>query len=64
MNDEIVEEIHQIRERLYEETKEMSLEERQRRTRAASRWVQERIVEQRAEKHGGVFWAKTLGETR
>ncbi len=50
MNDEIVEEIHQIRERLYEETKEMTPEERRAKSHAASCWVQQQIAERRARK--------------
>lgn len=50
MNDEIVEEIHQIRARLYEETKDLTNEERIATTRAASQEVRERIAQIRASK--------------
>lgn len=50
MNDEIVEEIHQIRARLYEETKDLTDEERIATTRAASLEVRKRIAKIRASK--------------
>lgn len=50
MNDQIVDEVHHIRERLYEETKNMTTEERREKTRAASQWVREQIAQRRVEK--------------
>ena len=50
MNDEIVEEIHQIRDQLYEEMKDMSTEARKAKAHTASEWVQQRIAECRERK--------------
>lgn len=50
MNDEIVNEVRHIRERLYEETKNMTTEERREKTRAASQWIREQIAQRRVEK--------------
>lgn len=44
MNDEIVEEIHQIRKKTYEETKNMSPKELIEYYHNSSLWVQERIA--------------------
>ena len=48
MNDEIMDEIRQIRERLYEEEMNMTTEERIAKTRAASDWVMQQVAEFRA----------------
>ncbi|MGL4944060.1 MAG: hypothetical protein ACRC46_12815 [Thermoguttaceae bacterium] len=45
--DEYVEEIHQIRARLYEESKSLTCEQRREKTHAASAWVRQRIAELR-----------------
>ncbi len=50
MNDEIVEEVHQIRERLYEEMKSLTPEERIAKTRTTSQDVRRRIAQIRASK--------------
>ena len=51
MNDEIIEEVHRIRECLYEETKMLTPDERRQKAHAASSWVQERIAEYRTRKN-------------
>ena len=48
MKDEIVEEIRRIRKSLYEESKEMTYEQRREKAHAASNWIQQRIAECRA----------------
>ena len=48
MNDEVMEEIRQIRERFYEESKNMTVEELRTQTRADSDWVMQRVAEYRA----------------
>jgi len=48
MNDEIMEEIRQIRERFYEESKNMTVEELRTQTRADSDWVMQQVAEFRA----------------
>ena len=53
MNDEIVDEIHQIRACLYQETKDMTFEERKAKAHAASEWVQQQIAECRGRKVDG-----------
>ncbi len=50
MNDEIVEEVHRIRERLYEEMKSLTSEERIAKTRIASQNVRAQIAKRRAQK--------------
>ena len=50
MNDEIVEEIHQIRKKTYEETKNMSSKELIEYYHQSSEWVQQQIAECRAKK--------------
>ena len=54
MNDEIMEEIRQIRERLYEEELNMTTEERIAKTRAASDWVMQQVAEFRARRSAGI----------
>ncbi len=50
MNDEIVEEIHKIRRKTYEETKNMSPKELIEYYHRSSEWVQQRSAECRARK--------------
>jgi len=47
MNDEIVGEVRLIRKSLYEEDKELTLEQRREKARAASDWVRQQIAERR-----------------
>ena len=49
MNDEIVNEIRQIRRSLCEEAKELTHEQRREKTHTASDWVQQQIAERRAQ---------------
>ena len=47
MNDEIVDEVRQIRRSLCEEAKELTHEQRREKAHAASDWVRQQIAERR-----------------